>query len=274
MTRIIVAGANGKVGRLLVPQLTSAGHEVIALVRKEVVPAASRCVIDWMDPATRLPDADPADLVINLTGDVNPPHGDYDSANVKTAERLRLHYNGSAAHAVFISFPGASTISANRYLRTKAEAEASTLGTARSATILRTVFICGTPDAPQESDLRQQTPKGHPGRCFGDGQSRYRPLLIDDVVRAIKACIDQRLPGAFALEGKQVLSSEQIIRLLNQEPDKAIRHFPKPLARMMGPMIGMTRDFVDILVDDQLCTDPNVFDVCGIVPASVQQAWS
>jgi nucleoside-diphosphate-sugar epimerase len=271
MTRIIVAGANGKVGRLLVPRLAAAGHEVIALVRTEPVPQASRCLTDWMN--ARLPDAEPDDVVVNLTGDINPPGGDYERANTRTAERLRLHYDGRAAHALFIGFPGASTISANRYLRTKAEAEALTLATARAATILRTVYICGTPDSPQESDLRQQTPKGRAARCFGNGRSRYRPLLIDDVVRAILTCIDRSLPGAFALEGKEVLSSDQIIRLLNRDPDKAIRHFPRRLARAIGPMIGITRDFVDILIEDQLCTDPNVFDVCGVVPGSVRQAW-
>jgi uncharacterized protein YbjT (DUF2867 family) len=271
MARIIIAGANGKVGRMLVPRLVAAGHEVIALVRSELVPTASRCVTDWMNAP--LPAADRDDVVVNLTGDINPPRGDYESANTQTAERLRLHYDGAAAHALFISFPGASTNSANRYLRTKAKAEAATLATARSATILRTVYICGTPELPQESDLRQQTPKGRAARCFGNGRSRYRPLLIDDVVRAATSCIDRSLPGAFALEGKEVLSSDQIIRLLNRDPDKAIRHFPKKLARAMAPMIGVTRDFVDILIEDQLCTDPNVFDVCGVVPRSVQQAW-
>jgi uncharacterized protein YbjT (DUF2867 family) len=272
MTRIIVAGANGKVGRLLIPHLAAGGHDVVALVRTEPVPSANRCITDWMN--TSLPAPDPDDVVVNLTGDINPPRGDYESANTRTAERLQAHYQGRAAHAVFISFPGASAISANRYLRTKAEAEALTLGTARCATILRTVYICGTPDSPVESDLRQRTPTGRSARCFGDGRSRYRPLLIDDVIRATIACIDRRLPGAFALEGKQVLSSDEIIRLLNQDPKKAIKHFPKPLARLMGPVIGIAGDFIDILVHDQLCTDPNVFDVCGVVPGSVQQTWS
>jgi uncharacterized protein YbjT (DUF2867 family) len=34
MARIVVAGANGKVGKLLVPKLAASGHEVIALVRR------------------------------------------------------------------------------------------------------------------------------------------------------------------------------------------------------------------------------------------------
>jgi NADH dehydrogenase len=271
MTRIIVAGANGKVGRLLVPRLAAAGHEVIALVRSEPVPEATSCITDWMHAP--LPDADANDVVVNLTGDVNPPGGDYDGANTRTAARLRRHYDGRAAHAVFIGFPGASTISPNRYLRTKGEAEALTLETARSATILRTVYICGTPDLPQESDVRQQTPRGRAARSFGDGRARYRPLLIDDVVQAALSCIERRLPGAFALEGKEVLSLDQIIRLLNRDPAKPIRHVPGKLARAIGPMIGINKDFVDIFLADQLCTDPNIFDACGIVPGSVQRAW-
>jgi UDP-glucose 4-epimerase len=52
MARIVVAGANGKVGRMLVPRLVAAGHEVIALVRSELVPTASRCVTDWNECAS------------------------------------------------------------------------------------------------------------------------------------------------------------------------------------------------------------------------------
>jgi len=116
--------------------------------------SATRCIIDWMN--ARLPDPDSGDVVVNLTGDINPPRGDYESANTRTAERLQAHFGGRAAQAIFISFPGASTISANRYLRTKAEAEALTLNTARCATILRTVYICGKPDSPGASDLAQR----------------------------------------------------------------------------------------------------------------------
>ena len=41
----------------------------------------------------------------------------------------------------------------------------------------------------------------------------------------------------------------------------------------MGQMIGINRDIVDILKEDQLGTDPNIYDVCGVTTGSVQQAW-
>jgi uncharacterized protein YbjT (DUF2867 family) len=273
MARVIMAGANGKVGKLLAPELRLAGHQVIALVRKGTFEDADTCVTDWTNPSVMLPQVDPADVVINLTGEINPKDGDFDAPNIATARRLRDHYAGGARHAIFISFPGAMIGSSNKYLKAKAVAEALTLETAGIATILRTTFICGTPTAPQENDIRMQTPKGQPGRCFGDGNSRYKPLLMESVVRILLACVAQPRPGAFALEGPDVLTTDQIIRLLNQEPGKSIRHFPNWLSRRLGPMIGVGRDFVEIFLADQLSTDPNIFSAYGLKPDSVPMAW-
>jgi hypothetical protein len=93
------------------------------------------------------------------------------------------------------------------------------------------------------------------------------------VILATATCIEHRLHGPFALEGKDTVSLDQLIRLLNRDPSKQISHLPGPLARLIGPMMGIRRDFVEIFLDDQLSTDPNVFDVCGLVPKSIQYAW-
>ena len=72
-----------KVGKLLLPRLMADGHEVIALVRNQPIANASFCVTDWMNVPLPKPEVD--DVVVNPTGDVNPPRGDYESANTKTA---------------------------------------------------------------------------------------------------------------------------------------------------------------------------------------------
>jgi uncharacterized protein len=71
--RIAVTGASGLIGRELVPFLTTAGHEVIRLVRR---PAAGPGEISW-DPAGGRLDADrleDVDAVVHLAGErIRPP---------------------------------------------------------------------------------------------------------------------------------------------------------------------------------------------------------
>ena len=201
MARIVVAGANGKVGRMLVRRLVAAGHEVIALVRTELVPTASRCVTDWMNAPLRA--ADPDDIVVNFTGDINPPRGDYESANTRTAERLRLHYDGRAAHALFMSFAGASTISANRYLRTRQRPKPRSWRRALRDDPADSLH-CGTPDRPGK---RPQTADAK--RACG-ALLRQWPIAIPAL--ADRGCGPgdpdlhrSALAGRLALEGKDVL---------------------------------------------------------------------
>src|SRR5690348_684953 len=65
--RIAVAGSSGLVGAALVPELRSAGHEVVRLVRHAPVAADER---GWDPPAGKLDDGalDGVDAVVNLCG--------------------------------------------------------------------------------------------------------------------------------------------------------------------------------------------------------------
>src|SRR5882757_1425712 len=65
--RVVVAGSAGLVGSALVPELRSAGHEVIRLVRRTPAAADER---GWDPPAGRIQDGalDGVDAVVNLCG--------------------------------------------------------------------------------------------------------------------------------------------------------------------------------------------------------------
>jgi nucleoside-diphosphate-sugar epimerase len=275
MARIFIAGANGKVGQALLPRLRAEGHRLVALVRDAEVPLAHEVVRRWTEtqPADLGITAD--DVVVNLTGDINPSRREgYDPANVETALHLARLTGGKARQAVFISFPGARIGAANRYLDAKGRAEGITLRTARRAAILRTVFVTGTPQQPLDSDGRLQTPPGKAARSFGTGQIRARPLLMSDVVEAICGTIANDVDGAFALEGREQMTFDQLVRTLNRDPRKPIRHLARPLALLFAGALGLQRDFVRVFLEDQLCTDPCIFNHLGVAPASVSQAWT
>ena len=273
MVAVVVAGANGKVGQLLIPRLKQRGHRVIALVRSAAVPDAEVVIPDWTSGAvTSLP---PFDVIVNLTGDINPPRrSGYHAANSETAERLAALAAGRPHHAVYISFPGARADAANAYLATKGRAEDVTRSAAGTATILRTTIICGTPDAPLDSDQRMQAASGKAARSFGSGQVRLRPVYIGDVVDAVVVAVERTMNGTYGLEGPDVVTLDDLLRMLNRDPRKPIAHTPGWLARLLGPFIGLRRDFIDIMLADQLGRDPDFFAAAGITrPRSLIELW-
>jgi AcrR family transcriptional regulator/uncharacterized protein YbjT (DUF2867 family) len=210
VARIFIAGANGKVGQALLPRLGRDGHHLVGLVRNSDVPDAHEVRRDWMRLRPDDLEIGPEDVVINLTGDINPSRREgYGPANVETAAHLARFTGGRAGQVIFMSFPGARIGSPNRYLDAKGQAEAITLKTARRAVILRTTYITGTPDHPIPSDAQLQAPPGRPARSFGTGHVRARPLLMSDVVEAICGAIACNANGAFALEGSEIMTLDQ-----------------------------------------------------------------
>jgi uncharacterized protein YbjT (DUF2867 family) len=273
MVAVVVAGANGKVGRLLVPKLKQRGHRVIALVRSAEVPDADVVISNWTDGAiTSLP---PFDTIVNLTGDINPPaRSGYAAANSVTGERLATLAAGRPHHAVYISFPGANPQAANAYLATKGKAEQVTRAAACTTTILRTTIICGTPDKPLDSDRQMQAGKGKAARSFGSGRGRLRPVYIGDAVDAVTASIELTLDGTYGLEGPDEMTLDDLLRLINREPQKPIIHTPGWVARFLGPFIGLRREFIDIMLVDQLSCDPDFFRAAQIAPPrSLVDLW-
>lgn len=163
-TRVLVTGADGFVGRHLVPHLVAQGYSVIA---------ASRAVTTFDNPdvtAVPLPDLsrlfdwqpllDQCDAVVHLAGIAHKYAGDdfYDRVNHRATSALaRAISRGATKHLVFISSIAAQSGSVadhelteddfptpnNAYGRSKFAAEQAIRAAGISFTILRPVVIYG-----------------------------------------------------------------------------------------------------------------------------------
>jgi nucleoside-diphosphate-sugar epimerase len=163
-TRVLVTGADGFVGRHLVPYLVTQGYSVVA---------ASRAVTAFDDPdvtaaplsdLSRLfdwqPLLDQCDAVVHLAGIAHKYAGDdfYDRVNHRATSALaRAISRGGAKHLVFISSIAAQSGSyadhdlteddfptpSNAYGRSKFAAEQAIRAAGISFTILRPVVIYG-----------------------------------------------------------------------------------------------------------------------------------
>ena len=196
--KITITGANSTVGLHLLMRLADEDDvDVAACVRSK---AAYQSVF-WENPWPRVTpwlvgyrDAEGlreamrnADAVIHLAGILIEGRGTtYESANVATAEAVaRAAAEAGAAHLLQVSVIGADTRSANRYFRTKGQAEDLFLASGVPATILRTPILLGEGTAGAAALGR--TVRAGKARLLGGGTYTMRPLDADDLCAAILA---------------------------------------------------------------------------------------
>lgn len=163
-TRVLVTGADGFVGRHLVPYLVTQGYSVIAASRAATAfdnPGVTAVPLsDLSRPFDWQPLLDQCDAVVHLAGIAHKYAGDdvYDRVNHRATSALaRAISRGAAKHLVFVSSIAAQSGSyadhdlteddfptpSNAYGRSKFAAEQAIRATDISFTILRPVVIYG-----------------------------------------------------------------------------------------------------------------------------------
>ena len=91
---------------------------------------------------------------------------------------------------------------------------------------------------------------------------------------AVVAAVERTINGTYMLEGPDVVTLDDVLRMLNRDPRKPIAHTPGWLARLLGPFIGLRQDFIDIMLADQLGRDPDFFGAAEIAsPRSLIELW-
>jgi uncharacterized protein YbjT (DUF2867 family) len=272
---IVIVGANGKMGTHLLPVLRDRGHRVTALVRRDPGNLAAAAVVtDWPTSPAAASALRGADSIVNLAGSGNPPRGtSYAQANAEPCERIRaLLGETRVPHLVFISYPGTQA-GRTGYLRAKARGEELSLASAHKVAILRTSMVCGSRAQPLDSDRALLVPRGKRAPMFGTGQTRCRPVGVGDIAQAIAAVVEQQLCGELALEGPEEMTLNEIVCTLNGNPGQRTRNVPGWLGLLIGPLMGMRRDFVRFFLADALDVHRNVFTATGLRAHHLAELW-
>ncbi|WP_299701794.1 SDR family oxidoreductase [uncultured Pontibacter sp.] len=218
--KILLTGANGYIGKRLLPVLIEAQHEVVCLVRdprRFEVPDSLQGKIqvvkgDLLNPETleHLPrDIEAAYYLVHSMGSGS---ADFESAEKKSAANFVSYLNTTSAKQLIYLSGIANDDHLSKHLTSRRQVEDVLAQAKASLTVLRAAIIIGSGSASFEiiRDLVEKLPVMVTPRWLN---SRCQPIAIRDVMFYLTAvlgredCYDKR----FEIGGPDVLTYKQML---------------------------------------------------------------
>ena len=248
---ILLTGATGTVGKALLPLLVESGQQVRALVRDPRRLGRQRVDVQLaLGDLARLGDSHlrrqalrGVETVVHLAAAIRDQPGApvEEVTGLGTARLLRAAEAAGVERFVFFSAIGATPFQRTRFFRAKALAEQA-VGASPLATTTFAPSIVYDRDDPWVTILRRLAllpvlP------ISGSGQARFEPIWAADVARCVSAALERGATGRFELAGPEVLSYEQIARLVSRSAGRRrpVVHVPLNLVRLT--LRGLRRAF-------------------------------
>lgn len=269
---VVVTGAGGGVGAVLVPMLVERG-EVRAVIRgrsgAEPLRAAGAkvAVIDLAATDTLVTVMAGAHTVIHLAGGLDLPDDAYEAANLGTVrDALEAASEAEVTRFLLLSYPGASPGSSNAYLRAKGMAEEAVRASGLQHLILRSTHVYGPRQAWLE-EMREAAVRPWAATVVGSGRQRIAPTYVEDLARALVAGDDRARPveGTYAIQGPDAVTADELVDLLAGRPRRKFHLAPEAArraARLVGRRLSLT--MMDVLAADSLADAPDAAEDLGL----------
>ncbi len=292
---VTVFGGSGFLGRHAVWALAQAGYRVRVAVRRPELAGFLRSygLVGQIHPiqANIRDDASVrqaivgADAVVNLVG-ILAPSGkqSFQAVQSEGAARIaRIAAENGIRRFVHVSAIGADRNSNSRYARSKGEGEDAVLQVIPSAVILRPSIVFG----PEDDFFNRFAQIGRLSPVMpliGGGKTKFQPVYVGDVARAIVAALEGRAnPGAiYELGGPHVHTFRQLLEKIGEYTERRRPFLPLPFWLMTIqaaflewlPNPPLTVDQLRLLRKDNVVSqrakdEGLTLEALGITPTSV-----
>lgn len=226
-----------------------------------------------------------AHVLINLTG-ILFEHGrqKFDTVHAFGAEQVALAAAAHGAAMVHVSAIGADETSPSAYARSKALAEKLVLSAQPQAVIMRPSIVFGPEDDffNRFAAIARMSPFLP---LIGGGDTRFQPVFVGDVAKAIADAVDGKLRGGatYELGGPEVRTFKELMQFVLATIERKRLLLPVPffaaklpaffLQFMPKPML--TPDQVELLRVDNVVSDSAIkegrtLEGIGIQPDSIE----
>lgn len=289
---ITVVGGTGFLGRYVVRELAKAGYTVRTISRRpesglhlKTAGHIGQVVLQQGDitrPETLAGKLDGSYAVVNLVGTLyERGRQNFAAVHSQGAERLAKEAaKAGAKRFIQISAIGVDKSQNAKYARTKANGEKAVKAAFEGATILRPGILFGAEDNFYNQFARM-------ARCapalplIGGGKTRFQPVFVADVARAVVACVENADTAGetYELGGPRVYTFREILEYILDETKRhrSLVTLPFGIAAIMGvigefmPTPALTRDQVKMLkYDNVVDRDAKTLADLGITSTPVE----
>jgi uncharacterized protein YbjT (DUF2867 family) len=291
---VTVVGGSGFVGRHTVKLLASAGYRIRVLVRDTVAAeflkttaTVGSIAIEHADltrPETLAGKLAGSEAVVSLVSILyQSGRQKFDAINIAGAKAVAEEAaRAGVKKLVHVSALGVDRATDTAYGRTKLAGEEAVRTAFASATILRPSLIVGPEDGFFQRFGRMSIFSPVLPLVAG-GKTRFQPVLVTDVAKAIHAAITRADAAGRTIElaGPTAYSFKELLVMMNQLTKRkpCLLSLPRSVAYVQGfvaellpfaPVI--TRDQVKMLAHDNVAT-PGApgFEALGLTPGSIER---
>lgn len=237
MSRVLVTGGTGFVGKRTIPLLLQRGHEVIGLARSDAAEddlgrAGSEAVRGDLDEPDTLADAfraANADALVNIASLGFGQGPDIVAAAVAAG----------ISRCVFLSTTAIFTTLDARTKSVRLEAEQAIIESDLDQTILRPTMIYGAPDDRNLARLLRLLDKSPVFPLVGGGHRLQQPIHVEDVASAIVDTLgeDSAIGRQYNIAGPEPLRFGDLIDTAADALGRRVVKIPLPLR----PVVAVTR---------------------------------
>ena len=287
MSKVLVLGGTGFVGRHVCEKLQRAGWSVTVPTRRAInaanvqhLPRLTVIEANVHDPAALARLLPGHDAVVNLVAILHGSEAAFERTHVELPRKIAAACQASGVRRlVHVSALGVSEDGPAKYQRSKARGEALLRAAGLDLTVLRPSVIFGAGD--RFLNLFAQLQAVFPVMPLAGASARFQPVWVEDVASAVVACLqDANTVGhTYDCAGPDVLTLADLVRLAGRHGSRARPVLPLPMAlgRLQALMMElapgeplMSRDNLDAMRVDNIATGQNPgLAALGITPASV-----
>jgi uncharacterized protein YbjT (DUF2867 family) len=259
MTRILVTGATGFIGRRLVPALLEKGHEVRAMTRNPATyDGPGEPVAGNVDDRDSLDDPlDGVEVAYYLVHSL-----DDEDFERKDAEAARTFADAAAAHGVrqIVYLGGLGDDGdLSPHLRSRREVEGLLRKTGVPVTVLRAAIVVGHGGISWE--ITRQLMENLPAMVVPKwATTRTQPVALDDVVRYLVGVggNEDAVGRVFEIGGPDQLSYVEMLQIAAKEAGRAV-----PIAKVPLLTPGLSSRWLALVTDVDVTTGRNLIDSMG-----------
>ncbi len=261
MTRILVTGATGFIGRRLVPALLEQGHQVRAMTRhpRKYDGPGEPVAGDVNDPESLLAPLEDIDVAYYLVHSLDD--ADFERKDAEAARAFARAAEKQGVRQIIYMGGLGDDGELSAHLRSRREVESLLAEGAVPVTVLRAAIVVGAGGISWE--ITRQLVKNLPAMVVPKwAATKTQPIAVDDVIRYLVGVLDNQAANGqtYEIGGPDQLTYIEMLRIAaKQDTGRSV-----PIIKVPVLTPGLSSRWLALVTDVDVTTGRNLIDSMGV----------